>query len=61
MIEQRKTEEVTNFGLQRTAPENIKAQNPAFDVTPYDLVTGLITDKGIIGPPYKENLQNKYL
>ena len=61
LIEQRKTEEVTNFGLQRTAPENMKAQNPAFDVTPNDLVTGLITDKGIIGPPYKENLQNKYL
>ena len=61
LIEQRKIEEVTNFGLQRTAPENMKVQNPAFDVTPNDLVTGLITDKGIIGPPYKENLQNKYL
>ena len=51
----------TNFGMQRTAPENIKIQNPAFDVTPNDLVTGLITDKGIVGPPYKENRQNKYL
>ena len=61
LIEQRGTEEVTNFGIQRTAPKNIKAQNPAFDVTPSDLVTGLITDKGVIGPPYKENLKNKYL
>ena len=61
LIEQRETEEVTNFGMQRTAPENMKAQNPAFDVTPNELVTGLITDKGIIGPPYKENLHNKYI
>tara|TARA_B100000945_G_scaffold227513_1_gene184134 strand:+ start:778 stop:1821 length:1044 start_codon:yes stop_codon:yes gene_type:complete len=61
LIEQRKAEEITNFGMQRTAPENIKTQNPAFDVTPNDLVTGLITDKGIVGPPYKKNLQNKYL
>ena len=61
LIEQRETEEVTNFGMQRTAPENIKTQNPAFDVTPNNLVTGLITDKGIVGPPYKENLQKKYL
>ena len=61
LIEQRETEEVTNFGLQKTAPENMKVQNPAFDVTPNDLVSGLITDKGIIGPPYKENLQKKYL
>ena len=61
LIEQRETEEVTHFGPQRTAPEKMKVQNPAFDVTPNDLVTGLITDKGIIGPPYKENLKNKYL
>ena len=47
--------------MQRTAPENMKAQNPAFDVTPNELVTGLITDKGIIGPPYKENLHKKYI
>tara|TARA_B100000945_G_scaffold195579_1_gene157224 strand:- start:1955 stop:2998 length:1044 start_codon:yes stop_codon:yes gene_type:complete len=61
LIEQRETEEVTNFGMQRTAPENMNVQNPAFDVTPNDLVTGLITDKGIIGPPYGENLRKKYL
>ena len=57
----REKKEVTNFVMQRTAPEDIKVQNPAFDVTPNNLVTSLITDKGIIGPPYKENLQNKYL
>ncbi len=47
--------------MQRTAPENMKVQNPAFDVTPNDLLTGLITEKGIISPPYKINLQKKYL
>ena len=61
LIEQREIEEVTNFGMQRTAPENIKVQNPAFDITPNDLVTGLITDKGIVGPPYKENLHKKLI
>lgn len=60
LIEQRTPEEVTHFGLSRTAPENMKVQNPAFDVTQNELVTGLITDKGIIGPPYEENLSNVY-
>ena len=61
LIEQRETEEVTNLGMQRTAPENMKAQNPAFDVTPNDLITGLITDKGIIRPPYKRKSSKNYL
>jgi len=56
VIEERGEDEVTHFGLRRTAPEGIKVRNPAFDVTPNELVTAIITDRGIIEPPYSENL-----
>ncbi|QAR33147.1 S-methyl-5-thioribose-1-phosphate isomerase [Geovibrio thiophilus] len=55
-IEERDAEEVTSFGERRTAPENIKVCNPAFDVTPNELITGIITEKGIIKAPYGETL-----
>lgn len=56
-IEERGEEEVTHFGMKRTAPEKIKVFNPAFDVTPNEFVTGLITEKKIITAPYEENLK----
>ena len=59
-IEERDPEEVTNFGARRTAPEGIKVRSPAFDVTPNELVAGLITERGIIRPPFKENLSKEY-
>ena len=50
-IEQRASEEVTcGFGT-RTAPENINVYNPAFDVTPSELITAIITERGIIHAP----------
>jgi len=61
VIEERKAEEVTHFGFRRTAPEEIKVCNPAFDVTPNELVTGLITEKGIMRAPFGENLSKEYL
>ena len=61
VIEERKAEEVTHFGLRRTAPEKMKVRNPAFDVTPNELVTGLITEKTIIKSPFDENLSKEYL
>jgi len=57
-IEERAENEVTYFGQKRTAPENIKVRNPAFDVTPHDLITGIITDQGMVYAPFEENLQN---
>jgi methylthioribose-1-phosphate isomerase len=57
VIEERSGEEVTSFGARRTAPQGIKVANPAFDVTPNALVTGLITERGIIRAPYGVNLQ----
>ena len=59
-IEERGVDEVTHFGLRRTAPEDIKVRNPAFDVTPNELVTGIITDKGMIKPPYSEALKDVF-
>ena len=55
-IEERPAEEVTRWGDRVTAPEGIAVYNPAFDVTPADLISGIITDKGLIRPPYPENL-----
>ncbi len=56
LIEERESDEVCHFGERRTAPEGIKTRNPAFDVTPHELVTGLITEKGNVKAPYAENL-----
>lgn len=55
-IEEREAWEVTSFGARRTAPDGIAVKNPAFDVTPNGLVSGFITEKGIIGPDYRANL-----
>lgn len=60
VIEERDPEEVRFFGERRTGPKEVKVRNPAFDVTPSSLITGIITDKGIIGPPYRENLKKVF-
>jgi methylthioribose-1-phosphate isomerase len=55
-IEQRDPVEVTcGFG-KRTAPENVRVYNPAFDVTPAELIAGIITERGILRPPYRESI-----
>ena len=60
-IEEREAEEVTHFGMRKTAPEEMNVRNPAFDVTPHHLVSGLITEKGIIPAPYQVNLKKTFL
>lgn len=55
-IEERSAEEVTHIGNVRIAPEGIEVFNPAFDVTPAENITGIITEKGIITKPFKENI-----
>jgi methylthioribose-1-phosphate isomerase len=55
-IELRHSDEVTSFGARVTAPEGIQVFNPAFDVTPGNLVTGFITERGVIRAPYIETL-----
>jgi len=56
-IEQRNSQEITEFGRKRVAPRGVKVYNPAFDITPARYVTGIITEKGILRPPYKETLK----
>ncbi len=57
-IEQREAEEVTElFFKNRMSHADIKVYNPAFDVTPHELISAIITDKGIIRPPYQKNIK----
>lgn len=50
-IEERAAEEVTGFGAERWAPIGVKIRNPAFDVTPAELITAIITDEGVVRKP----------
>lgn len=50
VIEQRDPEEVVNFGGRRTAPEGAVGFNPAFDVTPHDLISAVVTERGVVEP-----------
>lgn len=52
-IEQRDADEVRRFGRTSTAPASIAVYNPAFDVTPAPLITAIITERGVIRPPYQ--------
>ncbi len=56
VIEERKPEEVTRFGNQDVAPEDINVYNPAFDVTPAGLINAIITEKGVVYSPDQEKL-----
>jgi methylthioribose-1-phosphate isomerase len=55
-IEERPDREVTHVGPTRIAPEGAKVRNPAFDVTPHQLLTALVTDRGVFRPPFSETL-----
>ncbi|MGC1307049.1 MAG: S-methyl-5-thioribose-1-phosphate isomerase [Phormidesmis sp.] len=55
-IEERASSEITTVKGQQITPDDTPVFNPAFDVTPADYVSAIITEKGIVYPPYKENL-----
>ncbi len=57
-IEERGSGEITHIKSERIAPLNISVYNPAFDVTPNENITGIITERGIISPPYYENINS---
>jgi len=56
-IEERDANEICDGFGKRTAPEGCKAYNPAFDVTPAELIAGIITERGIIAPVNRENVE----
>jgi methylthioribose-1-phosphate isomerase len=57
-IEERDPKEVTHIMGKRIAPKGIKVMNPAFDITPLQLVNAIITEKGVIQNPTRKNLEN---
>jgi methylthioribose-1-phosphate isomerase len=60
VIEMRKGSEVTGIGDQKTAPDDINVINPAFDITPPELISGIITEKGVAKPPYEESIKKLF-
>ena len=60
IIEQRKASEVTGIGDKKTAPDDIDVINPAFDMTPPELISGIITENGVVKPPFKESIKQLF-
>lgn len=56
-IEERSAEEVTTINGRRITPEGTQAAHPAFDVTPHELIAGIITEQGVIYPPFEDALR----
>ncbi len=60
VIEMRNASEVTGIGDKKTAPDGINVINPAFDMTPPELITAIITEKGILKPPFEESIKKLF-
>jgi methylthioribose-1-phosphate isomerase len=58
IIEERSIDEVVKVGNKRIAPKGVKVFNPAFDMTPPELITGIITQNGVLTPPFEKNLKS---
>lgn len=56
-IEERDPREVTHIGHEQIAPEGVPVANPAFDVTPHRYITAIVTEQGIVYPPFEANLR----
>jgi methylthioribose-1-phosphate isomerase len=59
-IEERPAEEVTGYRGARWAPEGVAVRNPAFDITPAELITGIITERGIVRKPTRARLASLF-
>jgi methylthioribose-1-phosphate isomerase len=60
IIEMRDGSEVTGIGDKKTAPDDINVINPAFDMTPPELISGIITEKGVAKPPFEESIKKLF-
>ena len=60
LIEQRKASEVTGIGDTKTAPDGIDVINPAFDMTPPELISGIITENGIAKSPFEKSIKQLF-
>lgn len=59
-IEERDPEEIFRFGSRQIGPEGVSALNPAFDITPNKYISAIITEKGILQPPYKKKIRKLF-
>ena len=57
IIEERSVDEVVKVGRKRVAPKGVRVFNPAFDMTPPELITGIITERGVLTPPFEKSLK----
>lgn len=57
-IEEREPEEVLSFAGHLVGPEGVNAYNPAFDITPAQYISALITEKGVLTPPYRSGIKD---
>jgi methylthioribose-1-phosphate isomerase len=55
-IEERAADEVLGFGGASWSPAGVSARNPAFDITPAELVSAIVTERGIARPPYSDSI-----
>ena len=61
VIEERDGEEIYKLWYEKPmAPEGVKTYNPAFDVTDHRYISAVITEKGVVRPPYTENLRKLF-
>jgi methylthioribose-1-phosphate isomerase len=60
VIEERSVDEVVQIAGKRIAPKKVRIFNPAFDLTSPDLITGIITEKGVLTPPYEKSISNAF-
>ncbi len=59
-IEERDSREVTHWYGHQIAPEGVKVYNPSFDVTPHELIAAIVTEKGVVKPPFDVNLRKLF-
>ena len=57
VIEERSVDEVVKVGKRRVAPKGVRVFNPAFDMTPPELIAGIITERGVLTPPFEKGLK----
>lgn len=59
-IEERSADEVTSYAGVKVAPDGVSVANPAFDVTPNRFIAGIITDRGVLRPPYDKAISELF-
>ncbi len=60
-IEERDGKEILYLAGKRIAPVGVKTYNPSFDVTPHEFISGIVTEKGIVRPPFGKNIHRTFL